>query len=75
MEVKLHPRPIKFEPFTVEIKFETQDEAQSWANMLSYNLSIPEEIMKLRGESAEKLTREMSKVQEHILSGIYGERS
>lgn len=34
-------KEIGFKPFAVTVTFETKEDALTWANMMSYNLSIP----------------------------------
>lgn len=59
-----------FRPFSITIKFETIEEARRWADMLSFNLTIPEQVMNLRDGVRDTMTREMSKVQEKILDQL-----
>lgn len=59
-----------FKPFSITIKFETIEEARRWADMLSFNRTIPEQVMNLRDGVRDTMTSEMSKVQEKILNQL-----
>lgn len=59
-----------FTPFSITIKFETIEEARRWADMLSFNLTIPEKVMNLRDGVRDTMTSEMNKVQEKILNQL-----
>lgn len=59
------PEPYKFKPFTLNIKFETKEQALRWSKMLGFNVSIPEMVFEKNPES-KILTEEMRAVQTAI---------
>lgn len=64
MQVEIETKPKVYEPKTLKITFETEEEYSMFFNMLSWDVSIPELVYPSEPEQQIKLTEIMTKIQE-----------
>lgn len=58
-----------FKPFTVTMTFETREEALTWSNMMSFNLTVPN-VTHVEEELKDKVTKQMTAFRYAIDKGL-----
>ena len=67
MQVKIKQEPKVFEPVTLEITFETEEEIEMLDDMLGWNLSIPAIVYKHNKDNRTALQDLMTKFHDKVL--------
>lgn len=67
MQVKIKQEPKVFEPVTLEITFETEEEIEMLENMLGWNLSIPAIVYEHNKDKRTALQNLMTKIHDKVL--------
>ena len=64
MQVEIETKPKVYEPKTLKITFETEEEYLMFHEMVAWDVSIPELVYPSEPEQQIKLTEIMTKIQE-----------
>ena len=64
MQVEIETKPKVYEPKTLKITFETEEEYKMFSDMLAYDISIPELVCGHEPSKQTKLMKMMLKIQD-----------
>lgn len=66
MQVEIETKPKVYEPKTLKITFETEEEYKMFSDMLAYDVSVPEIVYTNEKAKQTKLMQMMIKIQDVI---------
>ncbi len=67
MQVKIKQEPKVFEPVTLEITFETEEEIEMLDDMLGWNISIPRIVYEHNRDKRTALQDLMTKIHDKVI--------
>lgn len=68
MQVEIETKPKVYEPNTLKITFETEEEYLMFVEMFSFDISIPEVVYPESNLNRIKLTEQMLKIRKVLLT-------
>lgn len=64
MKVEIDKKPVGWQPKTLSITFETEEEYKMFSDMLAYDVSVPELVYTHKPSAQTKLMQMMIKIQD-----------
>lgn len=64
MQVQIETKPKVYEPKTLKITFETEEEYKMFSDMMAYDVSIPARVYEYEPSKQTKLMKMMLKIQD-----------